>query len=107
MPDLIQTSNTMLASGIFGFNWPAAIVVVVSIVIGYLMVILFGYTSDHKAIKDAKDKLKAHLLAVRLFQDQLGVVVRSYAGIIKGTGRYILLAFKPLLFVIIPITLLM
>jgi general stress protein CsbA len=107
MPDLIQSSNAMLASGIFGFNWPAAIVVVVSIVIGYLMVILFGYTSDQKAIKDAKDKLKAHLLAVRLFQDQLGVVVRSYAGIIKGTGRYILLAFKPLLFVIIPITLLM
>jgi hypothetical protein len=107
MSDLIQNSNAIFAAGIFGFNWPAAIVLVVSILVGYLMVILFGYTSDQKAIKDAKDKLKAHLLAVRLFQDQLGVVVRSYAGIIRGTGRYILLAFKPLLFVIIPLTLLM
>ena len=97
----------VFAFGIFGFNQPAAIVLVVSILVGYLMVVLFGYTSDQKAIKDAKDKLKAHLLAVRLFQDQLGVVVRSYAGIIKGTGRYILLAFKPLLFVIIPLTLVM
>jgi len=95
------------ALGIFGYNLPAAIVLVVSIVIGYLMVIVFGYTSDQKAIKHAKDQLKAHLLAVRLFQDQLGVVIRSYGGILRGTGRYLLLAFKPLLFVIIPLTFLM
>lgn len=103
----MHISNAVFASSVFGYNLPAAIVLVVSIIVGYLMVILFGYTSDQKAIKDAKDKLKAHLLAVRLFQDQIGVVVHSYAGIIKGTGRYILLAFKPLLFVIIPLTLLM
>jgi hypothetical protein len=100
-------SFTVTASGILGFNLPAAIVVLVSIVVGFLMVIIFGYTSDQKAIKRAKDQLKAHLLAVRLFQDQLGVVLRSYAGIIRGTGRYLVLAFKPLLFVIIPLTLLM
>lgn len=92
------------ASGIFGYNSPAAIVVVLSIVVGFLMVIVFGYTSDQKAIKQAKDQLKAHLLAVRLFQDQIGVVLRSYGGILRGTGRYLVLAFKPLLFVIIPLT---
>jgi hypothetical protein len=103
----IHLSQSQLASGIFGYNLPAAIVLIVSIVIGYLMVIVFGYTSDQKAIKVAKDQLKAHLLAVRLFQDQLGVVLRSYVGILRGTGRYLLLAFKPLLFVIIPLTFLM
>lgn len=96
-----------LAAGALGFNLPAAIVLVVSVIVGYLMVILFGYTSDQKAIKHAKDQLKAHLLAVRLFQDQIGVVVRSYGGIVRGTGRYLVLAFRPLLFVIIPLTLLM
>ena len=100
-------SQSQLASSIFGYNLPAAIVLVVSIVIGYLMVIVFGYTSDQQAIKHAKDQLKAHLLAVRLFQDQLGVVLRSYGGILRGTGRYLVLAFKPLLFVIIPLTFLM
>ena len=99
--------HSSLASGIFGYNLPAAIVLVVSIVIGFLMVIVFGYTSDQEAIKHAKDQLKAHLLAVRLFQDQLGVVIRSYGGILRGTGRYLILAFKPLLFVIIPLTFLM
>jgi hypothetical protein len=91
---------------LFLFTSPLAIVVVLSIVIGLLMVVLFGYTSNQKAIKIAKDQLKAHLLAVRLFQDQLHVVVGSYGRILRGTGRYLKLALIPLLYVIVPITLL-
>jgi uncharacterized membrane protein (DUF106 family) len=86
---------------------PLAIVVVVSLVVGLVMVVLFGYTSDQKAIGIAKDQLKAHLLAVRLYRDQIPVVMGSYGKILRGTGRYLKLAFKPLLYVIIPITLLM
>ena len=86
---------------------PLAIVVVVSLVVGLLMVVLFGNTSDQKAIGIAKDQLKAHLLAVRLYRDQIPVVMGSYGKILRGTGRYLELAFKPLLYVIVPITLLM
>jgi uncharacterized membrane protein (DUF106 family) len=85
---------------------PLAMVVVLSLVVGLLMVVLFGYTSDQKAIGIAKDQLKAHLLAVRLYRDQIPVVMGSYGKILRGTGRYLKLAFKPLLYVIIPITLL-
>jgi len=85
---------------------PMAIVIAVSLVVGFLMVVLFGYTSDQKAIGIAKDQLKAHLLAVRLYRDQIPVVMGSYGKILRGTGRYLKLAFKPLLYVIIPITLL-
>ena len=81
------------------------IVIMLSIVIGLLMIVLFGYTSDQKAIGIAKDQLKAHLLAVRLYRDQLNVVMGSYGKVLRGTGRYLKLAFKPLLYVIIPITL--
>jgi hypothetical protein len=84
---------------------PRLIVIALSFVIGLLMVLVFAALSDQKAIHIAKDQLKAHMLAVRLFQDQLPVVVRSYGKIIRGTGRYIRLAFRPLLFVVIPITL--
>jgi uncharacterized membrane protein (DUF106 family) len=91
---------------VFLFTSPLAIVVVVSLIVGLVMVVVFGYTSDQKAIKVAKDQLKAHLLAVRLFRDQLPVVAGSYAKILRGTGRYLRLAFMPLLYVIIPITLL-
>ncbi len=99
------------AAAIAAFNLslltsPLAIVIVVSLVVGLLMVVLFGYTSDQKAIGVAKDQLKAHLLAVRLYRDQIPVVMGSYGKILRGTGRYLKLAFKPLLYVIIPITLL-
>ena len=86
---------------------PLAIVVIVSVVVGLVMIVLFGYTSDQKAIGIAKDQLKAHLLAVRLYRDQIPVVMGSYGKILRGTARYLKLAFMPLLYVIIPITLLM
>lgn len=111
--NLIAFSNPMtVAAAIAAFNlgWltsPLAIVIVVSLVIGLVMVVLFGYTSDQKAIGIAKDQLKAHLLAVRLYRDQIPVVMGSYGKILRGTGRYLKLAFMPLLYVIIPITLLM
>jgi len=87
-----------------GFNVPSGILVGISLVVGLGMVLLFGYTSDQKAIHTAKDRLKAHLLALRLFQDQIQIVVRSYVRIVLATGHYLRLAFKPLLFVIVPIT---
>jgi len=101
-----MATPALAAFKLFLFTNPLAIVVLLSIVIGLLMVVLFGYTSNQKAIKIAKDQLKAHLLAVRLFQDQLHVVMGSYGRILRGTGRYLKLAFMPLLYVIIPITLL-
>jgi len=90
--------------GSLGINIPSGIVVVISLIIGLAMVLVFGYTSDQKAIHIAKDRLKAHLLALRLFQDQIRVVLLAYVRIVLATGRYFRLAFKPLLFVIVPIT---
>lgn len=90
-----------------GFNLPALIVVGISVIIGFLMVVVFRYTSDQKAIHIAKDHLKAHLLALRLFQDQIPVVIRSYGRILLATGRYLRLAFMPLLFVSVPLILLL
>jgi uncharacterized membrane protein (DUF106 family) len=98
---------TVVVFQLFLLTSPLAIVVVLSLVVGLVMVVLFGYTSDQKAIGIAKDQLKAHLLAVRLYRDQIPVVMGSYGKILRGTGRYLKLAFKPLLYVIVPITLLM
>ena len=83
---------------------PFFLVCVISVVVGLVMVVMFRYTSNQKAIGRAKDQLKAHLLAVRLFQDQLPVVMRAYGRILSGTARYLRLAFAPLLIAIIPIT---
>lgn len=96
--------EALIGAGVFQIDVAAGIVIVLSVVIGLLMVLVFAWTSDQKAIHVAKDQLKAHLLAVRLFQDQLPVVLKSYGRIVLGTGRYLRLAFKPLLYAIIPLT---
>jgi hypothetical protein len=93
----------MIASSMSS-NTPLLLVLALSIAIGLLMVIVFRYASDQKAIGRAKDRLKANLLAVRLFQDQLPVVMRAYGRILRGTGRYLRLAFTPFLIAILPIT---
>ena len=86
---------------------PLVLVFLLSIVIGFLMVLVFRYTSDQKGIRVAKDRLKAHLLAVRLFQDQIQVVLISYWRIVRSTGTYLRLAFMPLLYVSVPLIFLM
>src|SRR5947207_5258657 len=91
----------------FRSHAPLIFVFVLSLVIGLLMVVVFRYTSNQKAIRIAKDHLKAHLLAVRLFQDQLQVVLISYWRIVRSTGSYLRLAFMPLLYVSVPLILLM
>lgn len=87
-----------------GTNLPAAIVCAISFVVGLLTVAVFRYVSDQNAIRTAKDRLKAHLLALRLFQDQIPVVLRSYVRILLATGHYLRLALKPLLVVVVPLT---
>ena len=102
----MASSSIPAASVLSGFaaSDPLVWVLGISLVIGFLMVIVFRYTSDQKAIGRAKDRLKAHLLAVRLFQDQLPVVIRAYGKILRGTGSYLRLAFTPFLIAILPIT---
>jgi hypothetical protein len=87
-------------------NHSLVLVLAVSLVIGLAMVVVIRYTTDQKAIRRAKDRLKAHMLEVRLFQDQLPVVLRAYVRILWGTVRYLQLSGKSLALVIIPLVLL-
>ncbi len=78
------------------------VLLVLSVFTGLVMIVLFGYLSDQKAVHYAKDQLRAQMLAVRLFQDQPQVVLRAYGRILTGTGRYLRVSFKPLAVIILP-----
>ena len=91
--------------GSLGVNVPALIVVGISLVIGLLMVVVFRYTSDQKAIHDRQGSSEGAPAGATAFSgsDPRGVaLVRSHSCV--ATGRYLRLAFKPLLFVIVPLT---
>ena len=87
-------SRPICAHSLIVSQHPALLVLAISIVIGLLMVIVFRYTSDQKAIGRAKDRLKATCWRCACFRISSGVM-RAYGKILRGTGSYLRLAFTP------------
>ena len=82
---------------------PAAGLAVVSFFAGVAMLLVFRFTSNQKEIRRVKDRIQAHLLAGGLFQDDLGVVLRSHARAVRATLGYMKHSLLPLAVMLIPI----
>jgi hypothetical protein len=54
-------------------------ITLISAVLGVLLLLIFKYTSNQRAIGRVRDDIKANLLAVKLFKDSLSVTFRSQA----------------------------
>lgn len=79
----------------------------ISLLTGLLMLVIFRYASNQEGIKNTKDKIKAHLLEIRLFSDNLGVTMKAQGNILRANLKYMGYAFKPLLIMIIPLILIL
>jgi uncharacterized membrane protein (DUF106 family) len=79
----------------------------ISIITGILMLVIFRWTSNQEGIRNAKNKIKAHLLELRLYKDSLGQSLKSQAKILSANFSYIGYALKPMLVMIIPIMLIL
>lgn len=80
---------------------------IVSIATGFVMLVAFKYTSRQAAVQQARNRIKANVLALSLFQDSLLVSFGSQLGILKGAGRLMLLAIVPMLVMTVPMCLLL
>ncbi len=80
---------------------------VISFVTGLIMLIIFKYTSNQKAIKGTKDKIKAHLLEMRLYKDSLAITLKAQGSILRANLRYMSYSLKPLLVMIFPVILIL
>ena len=80
---------------------------VISAVLGVLMLILFKHTSNQAAIGKVRDTIKAQLLAMKLFKDNIPVVLKSQLKIIVNAFLLLLHSFRPMLVMIIPFSLLL
>ena len=85
--------------------WP--VMIEVSFLTGLLMLAIFGATSNQDGIRQAKNRIKAHLLELRLYQDSLAQQLKSQGRILAANGRYIVYALKPMLVMIIPVLLIL
>lgn len=85
--------------------WPAMITV--SLLTGLLMLYIFKHTSNQEGIRKAKNRIKAHLLEIRLFKDSLAVSAKAQGRIVSANLKYMGYSFKPLLVMILPLVLIL
>jgi hypothetical protein len=76
-------------------------------VTGVLLLGVFKYTSDQRAIRRARDDIDAHLLALKLFKDSARVALVAQGRILKGAARLLVLALVPMAVMAVPVTLLL
>lgn len=72
-----------------------------------LALVVYRYASDQAGIRRTKDMLKAYLLEVRLFRDDLPVTLRAQGQILKYSVLYARYALLPLAIMIVPIALIL
>jgi hypothetical protein len=75
----------------------------VSLATAFLMLWVFKLTSNQDGIRKAKNAIKAHLLELRLFKDNLRISLRAQVGILRANVRYVACNAKPLLVMIAPL----
>jgi hypothetical protein len=86
-------------------GWVSA--TVVAVVTGVLMLFVFKYTSHQSAIKRTRNQIKANLLALSLFKDNVWVGLRAQGRILASAGRLMLLALVPMFVMTLPMVLLL
>jgi uncharacterized membrane protein (DUF106 family) len=92
-----------LLLGPFRAMSPWIAMAVVSLLTGFLMLYIYRLTSNQDGIRRVKNLIKAHLLELRLFKNDLAVSLRAQGSILAANLKYIGYAFKPLLVMIVPV----
>ncbi len=101
-----------LITGFFGgLFWPLMLLpplwalIIISVVTGALMVWAFGRLSKQDQIRRVKDQIRGKLFGVRLYQHEIGVVLRLQRQILGHTVTYMTLSLLPMLVLLIPLSL--
>jgi hypothetical protein len=86
----------------FGFINPIWGVLFLSILMAFVVLVVYKKISSPKTIKITKEKIKANILAIRIYKDFWKVILSSFFKSLYYTGKYFSLNLVPLL-VIVPI----
>jgi uncharacterized membrane protein (DUF106 family) len=68
---------------------------------------IFRYTSNQKEVREAKEQIKAHLLEIRLFKDDLRILFSAQKSILLYNLKYMKHALRPMLFMIVPVAIIL
>ncbi|MGA2534229.1 MAG: hypothetical protein ABSG19_14480 [Candidatus Aminicenantales bacterium] len=79
----------------------------VSLLTAFLMLWAFKLTSNQPGIRKAKNAIKAHLLELRLFKDNMRISLKAQGRIVRANMSYIACNSKPMLVMILPLLLIL
>jgi uncharacterized membrane protein (DUF106 family) len=82
---------------------PVLALLAISLFTGIVMLLIFRATSNQQAIKRIKDRIKAHLLEILLYNDNLGMVFRAQGSVLLYSLKYVGLAIVPMAAIIVPV----
>lgn len=78
-----------------------------SLATGVAMVWIFGKVSDQTTIRGLREHIRGNLIGVRLFQRDIGVMLRLQRRIFADTFRYLRYALIPMVVLLVPVVLIM
>src|SRR5215471_5208976 len=91
------------------FSWapPVLGLTVLSAAVGIGMLWVFRKTSNQEGMKKIKRRVYASLLELRVFADEPAVTWRAQKSLFAANFRYMGLALKPALWMVVPVALLL
>ncbi|MCX7016062.1 MAG: hypothetical protein NTW86_26480 [Candidatus Sumerlaeota bacterium] len=110
---LISAINACVTFLFDALLWPIAVfdprwaMAAVSLATGVVMLWIFGKVSNQAAIRRTKERIRGNLIGVRLFQRDLGVVLRLQRRILRDTLVYMGHSLAPMLVMIVPVALIL
>lgn len=110
MFDLVLKLLNGVMNGLFWplKNLPAQwSLLLISAAAGALMLLVFKHTSNQSGIRQIKCKLKAYLLELRLYKDDVRLSLSALRNILISNFKYIGYAFKPMMIMAVPLVFLL
>jgi len=74
-----------------------------SVAAGIIILLVFKIVTNRRALKTARGRLRAHLLAIRLFGDDPALILRSQGCLLLWTVRYVALLLPAFIVIAIPL----
>jgi hypothetical protein len=86
---------------VFDLFPPDISLVFISALMGVILLKFYGFLSDQKKIRATKDQIKAHLLAIALYRDDIGVGLKSQGMMLFANLKYLYYNILPAIILIL------
>jgi hypothetical protein len=86
---------------------PVTLLTVAALAVAVATLAVMRRFSDQERLRTTKNRIKAHLLELWIFRDDVPTILRAQGRLLALNGRYLLLTLKPMIVLVGPVVLLL